>query len=213
MDTQALIGMFGSMADAIEASKDHLCELDGAIGDADHGVTMSLGFGAVREALAAIDSNEAAPVDVFNTAAKAFLNAVGASAGPLYATAFMRAGASVKGKTELDTAAMAEAIAAMAEGIATRGKAEAGDKTMLDAWMPAADAARAENTDDSLSIDTLLQRVADAARQGADATVDLVAKKGRSAKLGDRSIGHMDAGAESTAILLRAMADYAANNR
>jgi len=207
MNTQSLIQLFNSMADAIEDNRNYLCELDGVIGDADHGITMSLGFSAVREALVATDSSTATPTDIFNIAAKAFLNAVGASAGPLYATAFMRAGASVKGKSELDTTTMAEAVVAMAEGIATRGKASVGDKTMLDAWIPAAEAAKAAIANESTSIGDTMQKVATAARQGADSTVDLLAKKGRAAKLGERSIGHMDAGAESTAILLRAMAD------
>ena len=210
MNAQSLIDMFSAMADAIEIEKDRLCELDGVIGDADHGITMSLGFTAIRSALAQTDSATATPTEIFNTAASSFLNAVGASAGPLYATAFMRAGASVKGRTELDKQSLADAIIAMADGIQFRGKAERGDKTMLDAWLPAADTARVTADDASVPIAEMMQKIAAAAVAGSKESIDMLAKKGRSAKLGERSIGHMDAGAASTAVLLTAMADHIA---
>ena len=211
MNTQSLISMFTAMADAIENEKERLCELDGVIGDADHGITMSLGFTAIRTALAQPEGATATPTDLFNTAASSFLNAVGASAGPLYATAFLRAGASVKGKSELDKQSLADAIIAMADGIQFRGKAEQGDKTMLDAWLPAADTARVNADDASVSVATMMQNIAAAAVAGSHETIDMLAKKGRSAKLGKRSIGHMDAGAASTAVLLTAMADHIAS--
>ena len=202
--TQSLIAIFNAMGEAIESEKEHLCVLDGAIGDADHGITMSIGFRAVGKALNELDTDSTTPTDVFNTAAKTFLNAVGASAGPLYATAFMRAGASVKGADLLDTAALGRAIEAMAEGIKSRGKAEPGDKTMLDAWLPAA--AKAEELKDTESMLDMITAIEYAANAGALSTIDMVAKKGRSAKLGERTIGHLDAGAASTAILISAMA-------
>ncbi|MBX2839373.1 MAG: dihydroxyacetone kinase subunit L [Gammaproteobacteria bacterium] len=200
-----LISIFHAMGDAIEREKDQLCVLDGKIGDADHGITMSIGFTAIRKALGELDPETATPSDVFNTAAKSFLSAVGASAGPLYATAFMRAAAAVKGQNVLDTAALASSIAAMAEGIQSRGKAEPGDKTMLDSWLPAACVATECN--DNTTLKELMVSVKQAAEKGAQATVAMLAKKGRSAKLGERSIGHQDAGAASTAILLGAMAE------
>ncbi|MBX2825547.1 MAG: dihydroxyacetone kinase subunit L [Gammaproteobacteria bacterium] len=199
------------MADTIETHKDHLCELDGVIGDADHGITMSIGFTAVREAVGELPPADTTPTDILNTAAKSFLSAVGASAGPLYATAFMRAAASVKGQSFLTVEHMATAIEAMAEGIQIRGKAEAGDKTMLDAWLPAAEAARENRSCGDMS--QLLSAVAAAAHQGAEDTIPLIAKKGRSAKLGERTRGHKDAGAASTALLLQALADTAATSQ
>lgn len=202
--TQSLIIIFYAMGDAIEREKAHLCVLDGVIGDADHGVTMSIGFTAICKALNEFDAESATPTDVFNTSAKTFLNAVGASAGPLYATAFMRAGASVKGKMVLDASTLGSAIQAMADGIESRGKAEAGDKTMLDAWLPAA--AAAEDFKDSVSLVDMINAIETAANAGALSTIDMLAKKGRSAKLGKRTIGHQDAGAASTAILISAMA-------
>lgn len=205
ISTKTLIDIFHAMGDAIEREKEHLCVLDGVIGDADHGVTMSIGFTAVRKALNDIDSESTPPSQIFNTVAKTFLNAVGASAGPLYATAFMRAGAAVKDKPALDAETLSCAIEAMAQGIQSRGKAEAGDKTMLDAWLPAASAAK--RTKDSGSIVDMMNAIESAAQTGALSTIDMLAKKGRSAKLGERTIGHQDAGAASTAILLSAMAN------
>ena len=143
IDTARIVAMFTRIAEAIESEKDRLCALDGVIGDADHGIAMSEGFLAVRTALEALDASTADPTAAFNTAAKSFLNAVGASSGPLYATAFMRAGAAVKGKETLTQADFVAAFQAMAKGIQDRGKAEPGEKTMVDAWAPAAEAAGA----------------------------------------------------------------------
>jgi len=206
IDGLRLTQMFGAIADAIDAEKDRLCALDGAIGDADHGIAMALGFAAVREALSAADP-AAEPTAVLNTAAKAFLNAVGASSGPLYATALMRAAAAVKGKAELDIAAVAAMVEAMAKGIQDRGKAAVGEKTMVDAWAPAATAiaiASAGGAGSSLA-DSLAAAVA-AARQGAEATKDMRATKGRSSRLGERARGHIDPGAASAVVVLEAMA-------
>lgn len=193
--------MLLAVADRMDAARDELCALDGVIGDADHGVAMAGGFGAVRAALADLDG--AAPTDVFNTAAKSFLNAVGASSGPLYATAFMRAGAAVKGRAALDDADAPALIAAMAEGIAYRGKAAPGDKTMLDAWAPAAEAAAAAEGRPAAEV---FRAAAEAAQQGAAATADMQARLGRAARLGARSLGHQDPGATSAAMVLDAMA-------
>ena len=205
LTTARLIALFGRMAEAIEADKDRLSRLDGVIGDGDHGVTMSVGFSAVTEALAKLDA-EVEPSVVLNTAAKSFLNAVGASSGPLYATAFLRAGAAAKGKPSLDCDAMVEVIAAMAKGIQDRGKGERGEKTMLDAWLPAADAMRAARADGQ-DLESCLAAAAEAAEAGAEATKDMVASKGRASRLGERARGHVDPGAASAVTLLRAMAD------
>lgn len=199
--------LFVAMADKIEQEKDHLSALDGVIGDGDHGVTMSIGFQAVDNALK--DQTHQTPSDVFNLAAKTFLNAVGASAGPLYATAFMRAGAALKGQDSLRPEALADAVIAMSDGIAHRGKAGIGEKTMVDAWAPAAEAAATQRSSGSFT--TIMKAAADAAWQGADGTAEMVATKGRSANLGERSLGHVDPGAASAAILLATMRDWLAN--
>ena len=200
-----LVDIFRAIAAAIEATKGRLSELDGVIGDADHGVTMSIGFTAVNEALSKLDTS-ADPTTVFNTAAKSFLNAVGASSGPLYGTAFMRAGAAVKGKAAVDRDALADCIQAMAKGMQDRGKAERGEKTMMDAWLPAADAAQDAKARGDDAVACLESAVA-AAEAGAEATKAMLATKGRASRLGERAIGHMDPGAASAVTILKAMTE------
>jgi dihydroxyacetone kinase-like protein len=203
INAAGLRSIFQAIGDAIESDKGRLSELDGVIGDADHGVTMSIGFTAVNEALAKLDAG-ADPTTVFNTAAKSFLNAVGASSGPLYGTAFMRAGAAVKGKAAIDRDALADCIAAMAKGMQDRGKAERGEKTMMDAWLPAADAIQEAKArgDDSVAC---LEAAATAAETGAEATKTMLATKGRASRLGERALGHIDPGAASAVTILKAM--------
>jgi dihydroxyacetone kinase-like protein len=205
INTAGLRSIFQAIGDAIEADKGRLSELDGVIGDADHGVTMSIGFTAVNEALAKLDAS-ADPTTVFNTAAKSFLNAVGASSGPLYGTAFMRAGAAVKGKAAIDRDGLADCIAAMAKGMQDRGKAERGEKTMMDAWLPAADAIQEAKArgDDAVAC---LEAAAAAATQGAEATKAMLATKGRASRLGERALGHIDPGAASAVTILKAMTE------
>ena len=198
-----LVRAFGAVRDAIEAAKGELSRLDGVIGDADHGIGMALGFGAVSTALEA--DPPADPAGVFAAAARSFLDAVGASTGPLYATAFMRAGAVVKGRATLDRDDVVEVLAAMAKGIADRGKAKPGEKTMLDAWAPAAAAAeRAAGA--GRNLDDCLAAAVFAAEHGAEATKAMPAVKGRASRLGERALGHVDPGAASAAIILQALA-------
>lgn len=201
-----LVRMFGAIFAAIEARKDELSALDGAIGDADHGITMSVGFEAVCGALTKLDPAAADPAAVFNTAARSFLNAVGASSGPLYGTAFMRAGGAVKGRAALDADAMAAAVAAMAQGIRDRGKAELGEKTMVDAWTPAVEAMLAARRA-GRPLSECLDAAAKAANDGVEATKAMLATKGRASRLGERVLGHADPGAASAAIILEAIAD------
>ncbi|TPL83036.1 dihydroxyacetone kinase subunit L [Mesorhizobium sp. B2-3-13] len=198
--------MLDAIAVAIEADRDRLCQLDGVIGDADHGIAMALGFNAVRDALALLDLAATEPTALLNTAAKSFLNAVGASCGPLYATAFMRTAAAVKGKATLADAEFVALLQAMAQGIKDRGKAEIGEKTMVDAWQPAAEAAGASNAAGKDLAESLQAALA-AAERGAESTKDMIAAKGRSSRLGERSLGHMDPGAASAVTIIRAMRD------
>lgn len=204
IDSMALIRMFSAIADALEKDRDRLCALDGVIGDADHGIAMALGFTAARDALAGLDAAATSPTQIFNTAAKSFLNAVGASSGPLYATALMRAGAAVKDKSVLEGADIAQVIQAMAKGIEDRGKATVGEKTMLDAWAPAS-AAAAQARAESRDMTAILSSAISAARAGAEATKSMIATKGRSSRLGERSLGHIDPGAASAVTILEAM--------
>jgi dihydroxyacetone kinase-like protein len=203
IDSSRLKKMFTEIAAAIDWEKERLCALDGIIGDADHGIAMSLGFGAARDAVAALDAS-ADPTAVLNTAAKSFLNAVGASSGPLYATALMRGAAAVKGKTELGDDDAVAMFQAMAKGIQDRGKAEIGEKTMIDAWVPAASAA-GERRASGASLSEALSAAVTAAEAGAEATKNMVAAKGRAERLGERSLGHMDPGAASAVVVIEAM--------
>ena len=197
-----LVRILGAIAAKLEAERDALCALDGEIGDGDHGVAMSLGFNAVRDT-AQDFANDASPTDVLNGAARSFLSAVGASCGPLYATAFMRGAAAVKGRDALDGKDVAALINGMADGIAHRGKALPGDKTMLDVWKPAADAARAADGEPR----DILRAAADVADAAAASTAAMEAKLGRAARLGARSVGHIDPGAASAAMIIRVIAN------
>lgn len=197
--------MFQMISAAIEVEKDHLSQLDGAIGDGDHGITMSIGFRAVNAEIGKLDPETADAAEIMATAATAFLNAVGASTGPLYATAFRRAAKALAETHGDDLIRHTAMIRAMATGIAERGKGQRGDKTMLDAWMPAADAA--EKAQAATATDTLFwSNVIDAADAGAIGTKSMIATKGRAARLGERSLGHIDPGAASAVIIIKAMA-------
>jgi dihydroxyacetone kinase-like protein len=200
-----LVDIFQAITAAIEATKGRLSELDGVIGDADHGVTMSIGFSAVGEALRRLDRANTDPTTVLNTAAKVFLNAVGASPGPLYATGLMRAATVMKGRTVLDRDAIVDIIAAVAKGIQDRGKAERGDKTMVDVWVPAAEAAEAAKAAGK-DLGECLKEALTAAQAGAEATKFMVAHKGRASRLGERAIGHEDPGAASAVVIIGAIA-------
>lgn len=182
-----------------------LIDLDRAIGDGDHGENLDRGYTAVLAALT--DAETATVGEVFAVVAKTLMSTVGGAAGPLYGTAYLRA-AKAAAVEQLDAAAVAEVLAAALGGIVARGKAEVGDKTMVDAWSPAADAARDVAAAGGSAVEALAA-AADAAEQGAAATEPLVARKGRASYLGERSAGHRDPGAQSSALLLRAAADAA----
>jgi dihydroxyacetone kinase-like protein len=174
--------------------RDELCRLDGAVGDGDHGIAMADGFGAAAKA-AALDAS-ATLADVGNAAAKAFLNSVGASSGPLYATALMRAAKVGGARRDMPLDETRVLIEAMAEGIVARGKAAEGECTMVDAWAPAARAAHEGAS---------FAAIREAAQAGAEATKQMIAGKGRSSRLGERAIGHVDPGAASAALIVDAL--------
>lgn len=187
--TENLTTLFGNLATRMAAERDALCALDGLIGDADHGIAMEQGMAAAALAVPNLPTLQ----DQFNAAAKAFLNAVGASSGPLYATALMRAAKAAGPRTAMPRAETPGLIVAMAEGIAHRGKAEPGQKTMIDAWHPAAEAAKS-----GASWPDILA----AAQAGANATAQMQASLGRAARLGERSLGHKDPGAVSACMII-----------
>jgi dihydroxyacetone kinase-like protein len=196
------------LALSAEAMADHrveLIELDRPIGDSDHGENMDRGFKAVTVKIA--ESLPETPGATLKLAAMTLISKVGGAAGPLYGTAFLRAAAALGDKPEVDAAILVAALRAARDGIVARGKAEPGDKTMVDAWTPAVDAA-AEAAGDG-DVQKVLQAAAEAAEAGAVATEPMIARKGRASYLGERSAGHRDPGAASTALILRAAAEAA----
>jgi phosphoenolpyruvate---glycerone phosphotransferase subunit DhaL len=203
---QDIIAALRAGAAVVAEHRDELIQLDREIGDADHGENMDRGFRAV---IAKIETSEPeTPAAALKLAATVLISTVGGASGPLYGTAFLRAASAVGDEAELDASAVAKALQAGMEGVVARGRAEVGDKTMIDALSPAVDAAKstAESGADSAKV---LAAAAEAAHQGAQATEPLVARKGRASYLGERSAGHIDPGARSTALLLTAFAEAA----
>ncbi|WP_139417172.1 dihydroxyacetone kinase subunit DhaL [Agromyces laixinhei] len=195
-------------AQVVSEHRVELITLDREIGDGDHGENMDRGFQAVLPKLDDLAAGST-PGDVLKLVATTLISTVGGAAGPLYGTAYLKAATAVGSAVSLDGPAIAAMLTAARDGVVARGKAEAGDKTMVDAWTPAVDAAdaAAESGTDAAGV---LAAAADAAEAGAVATEPLVARKGRASYLGERSAGHRDPGAESSALLLRAAADAAA---
>jgi dihydroxyacetone kinase-like protein len=199
-----------SSAKVLSERRAELNTLDREIGDGDHGENMDRGFQAILPKLDTL-SDAAVPADLLKTLASTLISTVGGAAGPLYGTAYLKAAAAVSGVAELDGAAVVALLTAGRDGIVLRGKAEPGDKTMIDAWTPAVDAA-VEAEAAGAGADLVLAAAADAAEAGAVATEPLVARKGRASYLGERAIGHRDPGAQSTALILRCAADAAAQS-
>jgi dihydroxyacetone kinase-like protein len=197
-----------SSAKVLSDHRAELNTLDREIGDGDHGENMDRGFQAILPKLDAL-TDAATPAELLKTLAATLISTVGGAAGPLYGTAYLKAAGAVTGATELDGAAVVALLTAGRDGIVLRGKAETGDKTMIDAWTPAVDAA-IEAEAAGATPDLILAAAADAAEAGAVATEPLVARKGRASYLGERAIGHRDPGATSTALILRCAADAAA---
>jgi len=199
--TADVVAAVRAMAGVVTAHRDELVDLDRVIGDGDHGENLKRGFDFV---VSALDTSEVdSPAAVLKLVAKTLISKVGGASGPLFGTAFLRA---ATGLEEVDGASVAAALRAALDGVVARGKAEIGDKTMVDALRPAVEAA--ETVQDK-SVAEVLAAAATAAETGAESTIPLVARKGRASYLGERSAGHLDPGARSTALLLRSLADSA----
>jgi dihydroxyacetone kinase-like protein len=184
----------------MEEHRQELVRLDTAIGDGDHGTNMDRGM---RKALERLDAAEQADAGaVLKTVATALVSSVGGAAGPLYGTLFLQMGGALAGQNEVDLAGYAAAWRKGLEGVKARGKAEAGDKTMVDALTPAVEA-----LEQASDLESGLREAAEAAKRGMEATTPLVARKGRASYLGDRSAGHQDPGATSTYYLYRTAAE------
>jgi len=198
------VSIWMSEAEAtISAERDHLTQLDAAIGDGDHGVNMDRGFSAVGKALAGQDG-AAPPGRLLVLAGKTLVSTVGGASGPLWGTAFRHAGRALGDRKSLDGPGVVEALDAAVAGVVELGAAAPGDKTMVDALAPALASLR-ECVDEGLPLADALASAADAAEEGARATVPMQARKGRASYLGERSIGHQDPGATSAALIMRAL--------
>jgi dihydroxyacetone kinase-like protein len=187
-------------ASSFQQHKDELTQLDAAIGDADHGANMARGFNAVQGKLASLAGQDIGAI--FKTVAMTLISTVGGASGPLYGTFFLQGAAAAAGKTSLSPPELFTVFQAGLQGLMNRGKAAVGDKTMVDALVPAV---AALNPDGDAGLAKLLDRAVAAAKAGAESTVPLVAKKGRASYLGERSAGHQDPGSASTVLLLEAL--------
>jgi dihydroxyacetone kinase-like protein len=203
VDTAAIAAWIREFARLIAANKDLLTELDSAIGDADHGFNMERGMVAVVTALDA--EQPATPAALLKRTGMTLVSTVGGASGPLYGTAFLRMAAAAGDTGMLDAPGFARMLRAGLDGVVARGKAEAGDKTMVDALAPAVQALDAELTAGQ-SLTAAVAAAVRAAEQGRDATIPMVARKGRASYLGERSAGHQDPGATSVTLLLTAAA-------
>jgi dihydroxyacetone kinase-like protein len=199
----AVIAWIEEASAVITAEADHLTQLDAAIGDGDHGVNLARGFRAVREAVESGGDNMP-PGHLLILAGKTLVSTVGGASGPLWGTALRRAGRAVGEAPELDGARLADALDAALAGVVELGAAESGDKTMVDALGPAVAALRAA-VERGAPLAEALEAAANAAADGARATVPMQARKGRASYLGERSIGHEDPGAASTALIVGAL--------
>ncbi|UAJ78056.1 dihydroxyacetone kinase subunit L [Leifsonia sp. ZF2019] len=207
LDTNWVSAWVMAAAAAVGEHKQELNTLDREIGDGDHGENMDRGMHAAADALAKLPG-DATPNAALRSVAMTLISTVGGASGPLYGTAFLKAAEPVGDHADIDGPTLVALLGAARDGIVSRGKAEAGDKTMVDAWTPAVEAAAAAQ-ESGASPAEILAAAADAAEQGAVATEPLVARKGRASYLGERSAGHRDPGAQSTALILRAAAEAA----
>lgn len=213
MSGALIVGWLRLAVARIVAERAHLTELDAAIGDGDHGINLHRGFGALEARLAAGDVALDEPGPLLVLAGRTITGTVGGASGALYGRALLRADAAAEAwprGSVVTSVQLAAALRAAVDGVAALGRSRPGEKTMLDALVPAVVAVEAAGAT-GVDLASALRRAADAAEAGARGTLPLLATKGRASYLGERSIGHLDPGAVSSALLLRALADAAAS--
>jgi phosphoenolpyruvate---glycerone phosphotransferase subunit DhaL len=199
-----VLGWVKAFSSTVAENREYLTRLDSAIGDADHGTNMDRGMKAV---LAKLDASEGDDIGaLLKTVGMTLVSTVGGAGGPLYGTLFLQMGMATAGKSELEPEDWAAALEAAVNGVQMRGKAEPGDKTMIDALIPARDAFSSALAEGA-SFEDALRKSAEAAEEGMLATIPLVAKKGRASYLGERSAGHQDPGATSSQLLVKTAAE------
>jgi phosphoenolpyruvate---glycerone phosphotransferase subunit DhaL len=202
--TEDTVNWLRQLAQVLHENRDYLTQLDSPIGDADHGINMDRGFKAVMDKLPSVANMDIG--SILKTFGTTLVSTVGGASGPLYGTAFLRAGMATAGKNELDEADYIAMLEAALEGIKARGKAQPGEKTMLDALTPALEAAKAAQAQ-GLELPQMMRRASDAAEAGMKGTIPMLATKGRASYLGERSIGHQDPGATSSWFILKTLTD------
>ncbi|MGB3405243.1 MAG: dihydroxyacetone kinase subunit DhaL [Microcoleaceae cyanobacterium] len=202
IDKAQILQGFQNIITVIAENKDYLTELDAAIGDGDHGINLNRGWQKVQTQLPTLTNQDIG--SIFKAVSMTLISSVGGASGPLYGTMFLRASMATTGKSELNQSDLVKVFQAFVEGIVTRGKATVGDKTMLDTLQPAADAVEAAMISGN-SLSEILQQAIIAAEEGMNQTYSLVAKKGRASYLGERSKDHLDPGAVSTYLILKAL--------
>src|SRR5690242_3026789 len=207
MDAEFFRAWIAEAAAVVEAQRDHLTQLDAAIGDADHGINLARGFAAVMAALE--EASTPSPGSVLTLAGSTLISKVGGASGPLYGMALRSAGKALGDVPDADLAALAAALEAALAGVQKLGAAREGEKTMVDALAPAV-SALAKALAEGAPADGALAALAAAAQEGAQATIAMQALKGRASYLGPRSVGHEDPGAASMALILGALRDVAA---
>lgn len=200
-----LIDALLAMSRRMEEEKDYLTDLDNAIGDGDHGINMSRGFKAIAGKAPELSGMDDIGT-ILKTVGMTLVSVVGGSAGPLYGTAFMKAGMEMSGKTEMDMQDFLACMKAAVDGVMMRGRAVRGEKTMLDSMIPAYEAMRDAFLGGKPALDCLAAGL-QAAREGAEYTKSIIATKGRASYIGERSLGHIDPGAVSFTLLLQTIAD------
>ncbi len=202
--TEDTVHWLQQLAQVLHENREYLTQLDSPIGDADHGINMDRGFKAVMDKLPTVANMDIG--SILKTVGTTLVSTVGGASGPLYGTAFLRAGMATAGKYELYEADYTTMLEAALEGIRARGKAQPGEKTIVDALTPALTAAR-EAQAKGLDISHITRSASDAAEAGMKATIPMLATKGRASYLGERSIGHQDPGATSSWLMLKTLAD------
>jgi dihydroxyacetone kinase-like protein len=202
--TEDTLRWLKQLANVLHENRDYLTQLDSPIGDADHGTNMDRGFKAVADKLPGMENMDIG--SILKTVGTTLVSTVGGASGPLYGTAFLRAGMATSGKHELYESDIVSMLEAALEGIKVRGKAHLGEKTIVDALTPALAAAK-EAEAQNLGLSQLLRRTSNAAEGGMKSTIPMLATKGRASYLGERSIGHQDPGATSSWLILKTLAD------
>lgn len=204
MDNRKVIEIIHEIGKKIETEKDYLTELDNVIGDGDHGINMARGFQMVETKLPTLIGKDIGTI--LKTVGMTLVSTVGGSSGPLYGTAFMKAGMAMAGKTEINLEDFLNCLDVAIEGIKMRGKATEGEKTMLDAMIPALDAMKSSYETNALSA-MVLEIGVGAAWEGVEYTKTIIATKGRASYVGERSIGHQDPGATSFSYILETISE------